>query len=294
MTRVKSPNGVLLLWFVGITLCGSAISQDDLTPDRLVTYKQVGESELRLHMFEPTGESGQPRGAIVFFFGGGWKNGQPSQFYPHCRALSQLGMVAASAEYRVFSRDKAHVADCVADAQDAVRYLRSHAAELNIDPKRLAAGGGSAGGHLAAAVATLADRRRPKTNKPDEFRPNALVLFNPALAMAAFPAAEQPTYFDKVELRERLGDEAENLSPLHHVTEGLPPTLILHGEADTTVPLWTVAAFRDRAVEARARCELVTYADQAHGFFNHGREKYQATYDEMVRFLSELGYIRNP
>ena len=116
--------------------------------------KTVGEIQLKLHVFSTEG-GGRRRPAIVFFFGGGWVGGNPSQFFPHCEHLAAKGMVAVSAEYRVKSRHQATPFDCVEDARSAVRYLRGHARELGIDPDRIAAGGGSAGGHLAAATGTL-------------------------------------------------------------------------------------------------------------------------------------------
>ena len=119
------------------------------------TYRQVGSTELKVWIFEPADKATQPRPAIVFFFGGGWTGGTPAQFEPQSRHLASRGMIALVADYRVKSRQDAKPADCVADAKACVRWVRANAGRLGIDPTRLAVGGGSAGGHLAAAVATL-------------------------------------------------------------------------------------------------------------------------------------------
>ena len=94
-------------------------------------------------------------------------------------------MVAMAAEYRVYSRHKARVVDCVADAKSAIRWVRKNADRLGIDPDRIASGGGSAGGHLAAAVGTLEEFDEPDEDSSISSCPNAMLLFNPALDLTA-------------------------------------------------------------------------------------------------------------
>jgi len=149
MTRMT-----LLICLIGVA---ASVARADLGPTRKVVYKTVGDVELKLHVFEPQGHSADDRRpAIVFFFGGGWKGGSPGQFYPHCIYLAhKRGMWAAAAEYRVKSRHGTTPIECVKDGKSAVRYIRSHANKLGVDPQRIAAGGGSAGGHVAAATATV-------------------------------------------------------------------------------------------------------------------------------------------
>ena len=120
---------------------------------KAVQYKEASGAKLFLHVFTPEGHKAtDARPAIVFFFGGGWNGGTPKQFEPHCQYLAQRGMVAITAEYRVKSRNKTSPFECVADGKSAVRFVRANAAKLGVDPKRVAAGGGSAGGHVAAAT----------------------------------------------------------------------------------------------------------------------------------------------
>ena len=118
-------------------------------------YKKVDGHELYIHCFFPDGHDSktQRKPAIVFFFGGGWVGGTPTQFYPQCEYLAKRGMVAMSAEYRVASRHKTTPLECVKDGKSALRWIRKNSNKLGIDPKRIGAGGGSAGGDVAAAVA---------------------------------------------------------------------------------------------------------------------------------------------
>jgi len=121
-------------------------------------YKQASGDELYLYLFNPEAHdaSKDQRPAIVFFFGGGWNGGTPSQFVQHSEYLASRGMVAVVADYRVKSRQNTTAKECVADGKSAVRFLRENAVRLGIDPNRIAAGGGSAGGHVAAAATTTA------------------------------------------------------------------------------------------------------------------------------------------
>lgn len=127
---------------------------DNIT-ERELTYKPIGGVALCAHIFAPPEPATTPRPAIVFFFGGGWVGGTPAQFFPHCRHLASRGMVAVPEEYRVRNTHGTTPFECVADSKSAVRWLRARADELGVDPSRVAAGGGSAGGHVAACTALV-------------------------------------------------------------------------------------------------------------------------------------------
>lgn len=251
-------------------------------PDERVVYKKVGDVELALHMFKPK----PPRDkapAVVFFFGGGWSSGSPSQFYPHCAHLAEHGFVAMAADYRVKSRHGVAPIDCVRDAKSAVRWIRAHAQELGVDPKAVLAGGGSAGGHLAACTGCIDGFDEPDEDASASSKPTALLLFNPAVNPAG-----------SLRMKLRFGEHAEALSPLRHVTSSAPPAIIFHGKEDTTVPYADVEQFAEKMHEAGVRCELVGFEGKGHGFFNYSRDRaaYDATIEAMDRFLEELGYIK--
>lgn len=250
-------------------------------PDDVVVYKTVGETQLKLHVFRPEGEATGLRPAIVFFFGGGWKSGTPSQFYPQCEYLATRGMVAISAEYRVESRNKTSPRECVMDGKSVIRWIREHAGELGIDPDRIAAGGGSAGGHVAAACATTDGFEEPGESSAISCRPNALVLFNPVIDNG-------PTGYGY----ERVRDYWEAFSPLHTLAEGAPPTVVFLGTEDKYIPVETARAYKRRMEAVGSRCDLFLYEGKPHGFFNYKhREDYVRTVTEMDRFLVSLGYL---
>jgi len=256
---------------------------------RVETYKTVGETELKVWIVAAEKPTDLPRPAIVFFFGGGWRAGSPQQFEPQCRHLADRGMVAITADYRVASRHGAKPVDCLADARSAIRWVRTNAARLGVDPGRIAAAGGSAGGHLAGGTAFIEAFDDPAEDRGISAAPNALVLFNPALVLAPLPGLDLAGFGTRVPA-DRLGTEPRKLSPAHHVKAGGPPTIIFHGAADETVPFATAEAFAATMRKAGNRCELVTYADQPHGFFN--REPWRSkTLAETDAFLVSLGWI---
>ena len=258
-------------------------NQDQWQPSDIVTHKTVGDVQLHLHIFEPAERSADPAPAIVFFFGGGWAGGNIHQFYPHCAHLADKGMLATAAEYRVRSLHGTSPAECVKDGKSAVRWLRAHAAELNVDPDRIAAGGGSAGGHVAACTALVPGFEEEGEETFVSSCPDALVLFNP---VANVLSLEQHVA--------RFGADAEALSPAHHVRSNLPPAIIFHGTDDQTVPFESVKGFEEAMLAADNACKLIPYEGKGHGFFNYGRDDgaaYESTVKEMDVFLSGIGWI---
>ncbi len=261
---------------------------------RTETYKTIGDVKLDLIIKLPEGwKPADKRPAIVFFFGGGWSSGSTKQFVNHARYLASRGMVAIVADYRVKTRHGVKAASCVADAKSALRWVRAHAAKLGIDPQRIAAGGGSAGGHLAAATATLPGLDDPADDQAVSAVPNALVLFNPALVLAPVEGYDSQGFESRV-TADRFGCEPVEISPAHHVKAGLPPTIIFHGKADTSVPYSSAELFRDRMTKAGNRCELVGADGQQHGYFNFGKNEDRYAFETLAaadQFLASLGWL---
>ncbi len=275
----------------------------DMPGSRIEIYKRVGDVSLNAYIFEPKGhDSSDQLPAIVFFFGGGWKGGTPGQFLPHCRHLAERGMVAISVDYRVKSRQNAWPQDCVEDAKSAIRWVRQNAKRLGIDPNRIAAGGGSAGGHLAAATALIKGFERDSEDTSISSVPNAMVLFNPAVALTQVDGLKLVPEEKLDDIKERTQGRPEEIAPINHVRKDLPPSIIFHGTADPTVLFASVEEFAKRMTAAGNRCELKPYKDQIHGFFNAGRGKgearakanrnYHKTLAQMDVFLESLDYLK--
>lgn len=256
---------------------------DPAIAHRREVYKRVGGVELQIDIFEPKAKDPAKKyPAIVFFFGGGWVGGAPSQFFNQCQYLALRGMIAMAADYRIQTRDKTTPAECVKDGKSAVRWVRANAERLGVDPTRIAAGGGSAGGHVAAAVANCPGFEEDGEDAKVSCRPDALVLFNPV-----FDNGPEGYGYDRVKAI------FPAISPLHNLKPGAPPTIVFLGTADKLIPVATGKAYQAKMRQNGGHCELKLYDGQPHGFFNYGRANsfYAATLREADRFLASLGWL---
>ena len=247
-------------------------------------YKQVGDTKLFLHAFNPKGHKASDRlPAIVFFFGGGWNGGTPKQFDPHCRYLASRGMVAITAEYRVKSRNKTTPFECVKDGKSAIRWVRANADKLGVDPSHVAAGGGSAGGHVAAATGNCPGLEEKGEDMKISSKPNALVLFNPVYDNSS-------KGWGHIRVKSRW----KEISPMHNIAKGSPPTIVFLGTKDKLIPVSTAEEYHKRMKDIGSRSELNLYKDATHGFFNKGKkgEHYPDTIAKMDKFLVSLGWLK--
>jgi acetyl esterase len=106
--------------------------------------------------------------------------------------------------------------------------------------------------------------------------------------MAPFPGLDLKGFGAGLD-KDKFGCEPTEISPLHHVKKGVPPTIIFHGKADTTVPYTTVEKFAEVMKAAGNRCDLIGYEGEKHSFFN--KSKYAETLAAADDFLVSLGYL---
>jgi len=265
-------------------LAAGAVRAEDRVSTREFVYKEPKGGPLKLTVSYPPGwKASDARPGVVFFFGGGWANGDVEQFAQQAEHLARRGMVAARADYRVKSRQGVSPEACVEDAKSAVRWLRAHAKEQGVDPGRIVAAGGSAGGHIAACTAFTPGLDAEGEDLGVSSKPDALVLFNPVLRFRGVP-----------ELMKRIGGDAklgEAISPNLHVGKDAPPALILFGSSDPLAPMGD--EYVKKAKAAGARAELFTAEGAGHGFFNRPPWKAKTT-ARMDEFLTSLGYLPGP
>jgi acetyl esterase len=261
---------------LGPLLAGAATEQ--------LVYKKVEGRELKLFIEKPADwRATDRRPAIVFYFGGGWVTGTPEQFRKQSEYLATRGLVGIRVEYRTIPKgDKGPPLICCADAKSAIRQVRAHAKELGVDPERIAAAGGSAGGHLAAFTALVEGLEEAKDDLNISSKPNALILFNPVFDNG-------PGQWG----HERVGERFREFSPMHHVTRKAPPAIVFLGDQDKLIPVSVLREFEKRMKQAGVRCDAQVYPNAGHGFFN--REPYfTRTLIEADKFLASLGWIQGP
>ncbi|MBI5396508.1 MAG: alpha/beta hydrolase [Verrucomicrobia bacterium] len=254
-----------------------------LEPTRVVVYKKVGDRELHLNIFEPAGhKASDRRPCFISIHGGGWTGLSPRRQYPFAAHFAKCGMVGISVEYRLVKPNSGvTVFDCVKDGRSAVRYVRAHAAELGVDPQKLIANGGSAGGHVAAGTALFEGVDEAGEGTSVSCVPNALVLYFPVIDTS------KEGYGNA-----KIGERWQEISPLHRVKPGVPPTIIFHGTGDTVTPFKGAQAFHDAMLKAGNRCELDVHEGGKHGYLLFDRALYEDTLRKTEAFLKSLGFLK--
>ena len=162
---------------------GVSGAQDGATVGGPTSYvfASPGGVPLKANVFTLTGQkTGERRAAIVIFHGGGWSEGEPEWAFARARHFAARGLIAIAAQYRLSDQKTVTPLDTMADARAVIRWMRTQAGALGIDPGRIVADGWSAGAHLAAAAAIFGDSTA--ANEPSA-APNALVLVSPAVSL---------------------------------------------------------------------------------------------------------------
>lgn len=256
----------------------------------LVTRR--GEHAVQVDVYRPDTDQKLP--GVILIHGGGWIGGTKEAMRPIARVLAARGWVVVNTNYRLATQ--APFPAAVHDVKASVRWMRSHAAEWNLNPERIGAVGGSAGGHLAGMIATTADRTVEEDNAPFSGPSSALqaaVLMGAGVDQLA-RALESPKPIQShllffggpvAEQRERYFQG----SPFHQLTAACPPLLFLDGEKDT--PGQRYITMRQRMDELKVPHQLVVIEGSAHGQW--GKAPWLPLFvGEMDRFLSQ--HLKQP
>ena len=197
-----------------------------------IFYKSTEQTNLNLFVYNPVDfDKSQTYNCIVFFHGGGWNSGDYKQFERQSIYFASRGMVAISVEYRIRNKHGTSPIDSMEDAKSAIRFIRSNAKVFSINPNRIAAAGGSAGGHLAAVAGNIDLFDNSTEDLTISSKPNLLILYNPVLHYGR-----------------KWGwiDNPSNASPYENLSEGAPPTIILTGTQDKIVPVELIENYKKR------------------------------------------------
>lgn len=256
----------------------SATAQREKPVGEAILYKTVEAEPLHLYVSRPSDwKNGKPRAAVVLFHGGGWVGGSPGSFNTQAERIAKGGAVAITVQYRLVpKKSKTPPEICVEDAKSAMRWVRAHAGEFNIDPNRIAAGGGSAGGYMAAYTAVLDGWDDPQDDLKVSPKPDALVLFNPVLDTSENGYAN-----------DRFNGEADKRTPFLADAKAWPPTLVQSGEKDHLIH---ADVLRTQAQRIGDAWTLKLYPEAGHGFYNKEPFLSQTT-DEMMHYLAKIGYV---
>jgi acetyl esterase/lipase len=280
-------------------------------------YKIVGQDTLRVHWYAPQTDDFRPTPAMAFFFGGGWRGGDYTHFQRQALYFSQRGLTTFLFDYRTESKHNTSPVECIKDARSALRFLKKHQKKFNIDPQKIIVSGGSAGGHIAAATATLHQVNEATDDLAVDPKPAAMVLFNPVFdngpngyhgsSVSKWLEEDFRCYCRKNKIpngkwASLFKSHYKQLSPFHNIIPDTPPALVMFGSEDDLVPVSTAEAFQKKMEQSGTRCEVLIYKGAKHGFFNGVRKQsgppnpeaqayFYNTLQATDDFLLSLGYL---
>ncbi len=230
-----------------------------------LTYKTIADRELKIDIFAPE-TTEHTRTAIIMVHGGGWKRGDRSMMHLFGPELAGQGFVVFAPQYRLLG--EAPWPAQLEDVKSAIRWVRANAEQWNIDPDKIALEGFSAGGHLALLASGTGDSSLySKNDNPEQSDVvNAVVAFFPPIEMTTGEPDAGMTPAQVLLGEQASAEQAREVSPLHQVHPGFPPTFLLHGNDDHIVPHITsmrmAAALEGQGVDV----ELHIYPRHTHEF----------------------------
>jgi acetyl esterase/lipase len=265
-----------------------------VTLEKDLTYAQYGTRTVKLDLYRPSTGKG-PFPGVVFIHGGAWKVGTKSGFSNQAAYLATKGYVCVSIDYRL--SPEAPYPAAIYDAKAAVRWMRANAPKYKIDPNKIAAAGGSAGGQLVALLGTSWDVRTMEGdggNAQFSSRVQAVVAFNPATDFVSLLARTQNPHVVIPAVTQFLGGTSDQIpeiyieaSPITHVSSTSPPFLFLHGTGDMTLPYRQSLEMQSALQAVGVRADLFSAKDANHGFFNYP-PFYQPTIERAQQFLDSV------
>ena len=261
----------IILLIAPVALAPLYAQQDTrITPD--VVYGHKHGMALTMDVYQP----GQGNGVgVLFIVSGGWfsKWAPPEKSTGWFKHLLDKGFTVFAVRHG--SSPKYVIPEIVEDVRRSVRFVRLHAKDFHVDPKRLGVCGFSAGGHLSLLLGTASDNGDP--NSKDEVlrvsdRVAAVVAYFPPTDLRQIVKPQNP--FTK--FFPALGfdpNDVNDVSPLLHATEDDPPALMIHGDKDFLVPLWQSEKMCEALKAKGVESELLVIEGAGHGFGGKDAER---------------------
>lgn len=263
----------------------AAVMSGDYSVKPDIVYLTANNYQNRLDVFQASGE--QPHPTLIYIHGGGWVEGRKEEDVLETIPFLEKGWSVVNVEYRLAGVSLAPAA--VEDCRCALRWVIEHAKDYKFDPNRIVLMGHSAGGHLSLITGMLPlsaglDR---ECAGDKELRVAAIIDWFGITDVNDL--LEGPNMQDYAVMwlgsltdREQV---AKRVSPLTYVRPALPPTIMIHGDADDTVPYTHSVRLHAALDKAGVPNELLTIPGGKHGEFNHSQ--LEASYAHIWAFLGK-------
>jgi acetyl esterase/lipase len=270
------------------------VSAPAAVADRVLRDIRYGPDPMQMtHVCVPDATAGRPVPGVILIHGGGWHAGRKESLLNICHRFAGAGFVAATIDYRLADGTPggAWPAQLV-DAQLAVRWLRTHAAEYNVDPRHVCAYGTSAGGQIATMLAIekavvagqYADQYPAQSSAVscavDNFGPSDLTA-----PEKPYPDVIARLFPDMPDLERIVA--ARNASPLYLVNKSTAPIFIAHGEQDKAVAISQSMALVEKLHAAGVQTEFVSY-EGGHMWRDMPDDKRDALLDQEIQFVRQV------
>lgn len=253
---------------------------DRAEPDIIKTYKTVSGIELEAHVFFPKGHSKElKKSAYLYFHGGGWSLGMVEAGYASCKRMAEKGMVAISFEYRLIDVHGNIIQKGLEDAKSAIRWTRSQATELGVNPNKVVAAGFSAGSHLAASTAII-DDFVSEDNNSFSSKPNLVITQSASYDLT------KADYFSGISR-----GQSESVSLLQNIQADLPPFLSFHTTEDYLAPVNRFYEFKAAMESYKNDFQFQVFDGVGHFF--RDKETREKMNDLIDNFLEARGFLTN-
>lgn len=250
-----------------------------VAPDVMITADVVYGHKFGLattfDVFRPKESNGA---GVLFMVSGGWYSRwtPPEKAVGMMRPLTDAGFTVFAVRHG--SSPKFGIPEAVEDVRRAVRYIRLHAEDLNVDANRLGVYGMSAGGHLSLMLGTASDEGDAKAEDPvlrESSRVKAVVAYVAPtdLQIMVHAAPDHLPAYDRFPALDLPLDQAKIYSPLEHVTSDDAPTLLLVGAKDQLVPIFHSEKIHAALKAQGVASQLVVYPEAGHGFTAQDAQK---------------------
>lgn len=277
MKKMAIAAGVILT--IVLAIVGSLYWYWFNAPFQQTANIQYGERDgkpLMMDVFRPPQQNGA---AVVMMVSGGWKSGpgaiRPFLFAPFLRR----GYTVFAVQH--ISQPECTISHIVEDVQRSIRYIRLHAKDYGVDGKKLGVIGGSSGGHLSLMLGTTGKPGDSSASDPLEQQSSEVQVvacfYPPTDLLNLGESTENPgDGGPPISIRKGFGPRAETmdewkklgreLSPIYHITPQMPPTFIVHGDADTLVPLDQSERFIAECRQQKLDVRLDVRPGKGHGW----------------------------